>query len=420
MASINWISTRPAERASADVNTLFVREYGHKPAGVWSAPGRVNLIGEHVDYAGGISVPFALSQRTCVAVKQNNMGSYRIVSRIGKPEEIQRFTISVSDVGPGRPQNWAGYALGAVWAGVEEGAIDPALGGLDIAVESDVPVGAGLSSSAALECSTALAAAELVGAEKADRTALMRACIRAENEVVGASTGGLDQQISLFGRAGHALAIDFSQATARHIPFDIALRDLSILIVNTRAPHSLADGQYAARRRVIDGVTSSLGVDSLRFAEDAVARAAEWAAAHGPSPDEPIVDSELDWWRGVVARRVRHVVTEIDRTERAIAQLEAGDLHEFGASMLASHASLRDDYEVTIPELDLAVAEAMDGGAWGARMTGGGFGGSVIALLPRDRVEQAANSIYEAFGKRDFNVPEFAVAVPGDGARRER
>lgn len=405
---VNWFSTRSNEQAIADVTALF-REHFTEPAGVWSAPGRVNLIGEHVDYAGGICLPFALSQRTYVAAALNHDGVYRVVSQFGAENtqtETMHAEIAMDQVCPGYPDNWAGYVVGTVWAAGLE------VPGLDIAIVSDVPVGAGLSSSAALECSVALAAAGL-SKTSIDRTALMHAAIRAENEVVGASTGGLDQRIALFAEPGHALAIDFATDSTHQVPFQIADRGLAVLITNTNAPHSLADGQYASRRAVVDGVTADLGVESLRYADNAEAESARWAEANTPEG----VDAAA--WQATVGKRVRHIVSEIARTATAIEQLRAGDLAGFGESMQASHASLRDDYEVSVAQLDVSVDVAMEHGALGARMTGGGFGGSSIALLPSENVEVAAEAIARAFAKAGFAEPEFAVALPGAGARRE-
>lgn len=405
---VNWFSTRSNEQAIADVTALF-REHFTEPAGVWSAPGRVNLIGEHVDYAGGICLPFALSQRTYVAAALNHDGVYRVVSQFGAENtqtETMHTEIAMDQVCPGYPDNWAGYVVGTVWAAGLE------VPGLDIAIVSDVPVGAGLSSSAALECSVALAAAGL-SKTSTDRTALMHAAIRAENEVVGASTGGLDQRIALFAEPDHALAIDFATDSTHQVPFQIADRGLAVLITNTNAPHSLADGQYASRRAVVDGVTADLGVESLRYADNAEAASARWASANNPEG----VDAAA--WQATVGKRVRHIVSEIARTATAIEQLQAGDLAGFGESMQASHASLRDDYEVSVAQLDVSVDVAMQHGALGARMTGGGFGGSSIALLPSENVEQAAEAIARAFAEAGFAEPEFAVALPGAGARRE-
>lgn len=438
MTQPQWIPTRTEAQAEADVRALYKDVFGAEPVGVWSAPGRVNLIGEHVDYAAGISLPFALSQRTYVAASPNDGGTYRVVSRYAPnssaPAENIRFEVPVGDVAPGRPANWAGYAVGAIWAARESGVIpaeDPSSAGLDIAIVSDVPVGAGLSSSAALECSAVLAAFDLAQAAagkpplaelpqtQADevRAGLMRASMRAENEVVGASTGGLDQRIALFGQEGHALAIDFLANVAEQVPFDIASRGLAVLIVNTNAPHQLNDGQYASRRAVIDGVTEDLGVRSLREAEDAVARSAAWAEETVPEGVDADA-ADIEAWTETVARRVRHVVSEIERTAAAVDQLKQGDVDAFGFAMCASHASLRDDYQVTVPELDLAVDTALDCGALGARMTGGGFGGSAIALLDATLVETTAADVAEAFAQAGFQAPEFVLALPSDGAHR--
>ncbi|MDK8478497.1 galactokinase [Corynebacterium pseudodiphtheriticum] len=405
---VNWFSTRSNEQAIADVTALF-REHFTEPAGVWSAPGRVNLIGEHVDYAGGICLPFALSQRTYVAAALNHDGVYRVVSQFGAENtqsETMHTEIAMDQVCPGYPDNWAGYVVGTVWAAGLE------VPGLDIAIVSDVPVGAGLSSSAALECSVALAAANL-SKTSIDRTALMNAAIRAENEVVGASTGGLDQRIALFAEPGHALAIDFATDSTHQVPFQIADRGLAVLITNTNAPHSLADGQYASRRAIVDGVTADLGVESLRYADNAEAASARWAEANTPE------GADAAAWQATVGKRVRHIVSEISRTAEAIEQLQAGDIAGFGESMQASHSSLRDDYEVSVAQLDVSVDVAMEHGALGARMTGGGFGGSSIALLPSENVEVAAEAIARAFAEAGFAEPEFAVALPGAGARRE-
>ena len=415
-----WSPTRDDATGAADATALFKTAFDAAPAGVWAAPGRVNLIGEHVDYAGGICLPFALSQRTWVAVSPREDGLYRLVSDMGGGEP-QVVEIGVDEVGPGSPSDWTGYVVGAIWAQQEAGLLPEQLGGFDIAVTSDVPIGGGLSSSAALECSAALAAYELtvgpIGGPADDagsdvRAGLVAACIRAENEVVGASTGGLDQRISLFGQAGNALAIDYADDSAVQVPCDLPSHDLAILVIDTKAPHFLADGQYASRRGVIDAVTEGLGVGSLRECDDALGAAAEWAAANVPD------GTDAGEWERTVVKRVRHVVSEIERTAKAIGQLKAGDMAGFGESMCASHASLRDDYEVTCLELDLAVDTAMAHGAVGARMTGGGFGGSAIALVDAAQVEPIADAIAEAYAEAGFRPPEFLAAVPSDGAEK--
>ncbi|WP_448850957.1 galactokinase [Corynebacterium sp. 335C] len=414
-----WMPLRDREAAADDAVALFRERFGADPAGCWAAPGRVNLIGEHVDYAGGICLPFALGQSTVVAAAPRDDAILRVASAYGG--DVHEAEIDLREVGPEGPRGWTGYVAGAVWAATEAGVApagdDGAPRGLDLAIVSDVPVGAGLSSSAALECSAALAAVELATGRAAgddDRRALVGACMRAENEVVGASTGGLDQRIALFGREGMALAIDFAEDSDELVPCDVAAEGLAILVTDTNAPHSLADGQYATRRGVIDGVTEEAGAETLRVADDPHGAAERWADRTVPE------GMDAGEWRDVVARRVRHVLSEVERTAGAIGELRDGDFAAFGRSMCASHASLRDDYEVTCPELDLVVDEAMAVGALGARMTGGGFGGSAIALLPEDRVEEAAARIAAAFAAAGFAEPRFAVATPSAGAARVR
>ena len=415
-----WHATRSEKEGAIAATNLFEQTYHYTPEGVWAAPGRVNLIGEHVDYAGGICLPFALTQCAYVAVSRNNDGVYRAIDDAGGG---QVFEIPVSEVGPGSPNNWTGYVLGAIWAAGQAGLLGPgdsgeenaAMQGFDLALTSDVPIGAGLSSSAAIECSAAVAAVEIThgrSVNEVERVALVDATMRAENEVVGAATGGLDQKISLLGWKGNALAIDFGTGAYRQVPFNIEKKGLSILVANTNSPHSLADGQYASRRGVIDGVAEAAGKSTLRMVTNPYETAQAWAVSHTPEG----VDTQE--WVEIVHRRVRHVVSEIARTEKAIAQLEAGDLKAFGESMQLSHISLRHDYEVSTPELDTVVEIALAHGALGARMTGGGFGGSAIALLPSERLKECADAIAEAFNQRGYPVPEFIAATPSQGAHR--
>ncbi|MBN9643284.1 galactokinase [Corynebacterium mendelii] len=411
--SVDFVSTRSDQQSAADARKLFAATFDTEPEGVWAAPGRVNLIGEHVDYAGGICLPFALTQVTVAAMSRREDRVISIASVMPGGTEANTFEIDLSEVGPQSPANWAGYAAGSVWAAVEAGLM-PATG-FNIALVSDVPLGAGLSSSAALECSVALGAVELATGKAPDadiREKLIACCIRAENEVVGASTGGLDQTISLLGTRGHALEIDYADNSTTQVPADFAGNDLAILVINTNAPHSLADGQYASRRGIIDQVTAALGGKSLRDVAQPVEKAREWAVTHTPDTDDK------DDFLNMVGRRVRHVVSEIERTAGAVEELKRADFKAFGVSMCASHASLRDDYEVTCPELDSAVDAAMEAGALGARMTGGGFGGSAIALIPADTVDKVAEAVAAAAADNNLATPEFLVAVPSDGARR--
>lgn len=403
-----WIHTRTPEQLAADAINLFKATFNGTPSGVWGAPGRVNVIGDHVDYAGGVSIPFALQQLTAVAMSPRRDGIYSVTSIApGKSaEEAMQFRIPVTQVGPLSPNNWAGYIVGTIWAMEEAGIIDR-VQGFDIAVVSDVPLGSGLSSSAALECSTAVGAFEILHKRppsEEELAGIVEACMRAENDVVGASTGGLDQRASIYGKAGQALVIDFHADTCAHVPFDLAKEKLALLIADTNAPHALNDGQYASRRGLIDEVTKALGGEdsTLRDIDDAVRKTNQWAKDTHHDVDE-------------ATKRVKHVVEETNRTLRAAHSLEQGDFHAFSQFMADSHESLRDQYEVVTPELESAFQAA---GAFGARMTGGGFGGSVITLVPEDKVEETARRIDTAASEKGFPSPTFLVATPGDGARR--
>lgn len=404
----NWFTTRTDEELATAAHRLFVETFAEdeagaaapEPVGVWAAPGRVNLIGEHIDYAGGASIPFALEQNTAVAVRPRTDGAIRIASEF--EGSVAQACVPLSSVRPRHPADWSGYVAGTIWAAVEADLLQ--CDGLDIAIVSDVPVGSGLSSSAALECSIAVAAYELDHGHLPDdaaRAGLVEACIRAENEVVGASTGGLDQNASLFGQRGKALFLDFSTGAVERIPFDIASQDLVLLIADTNAPHTLSDGQYASRRGVIDDVHSAAG-DTIRDIPDAVDFAAIVAEKSSDSAE-------------LYQRRVRHVVEETERTLSAASALCASDLDTFRQLMRDSHVSLRDLYEVTTPELDSAFNAA---GELGARMTGGGFGGAVIALIAKNDVDATAQAIEEAAAQQGFPAPTFVVARPGEGARR--
>ena len=403
-----WITTRTDEELATVARRLFAAVFAEhesdaaapEPVGVWAAPGRVNLIGEHIDYAGGASIPFALEQNTAVAVRPRSDGVIRIASEFDG--SVVQACVPLSSVQPGHPADWSGYVAGTIWAAVEADLFQ--CDGLDIAIVSDVPVGAGLSSSAALECAIAVAAYELDHGclpDDAVRSELVAACIRAENEVVGASTGGLDQNASLFGQRGKALFLDFSTGAVERIPFDIASQDFVLLIADTNAPHTLSDGKYASRRGIVDDVQSKAEC-TIRDIPEAVDFAATVA-------DKSPHSAEL------YRRCVRHVVEETERTLRAASALCAFDLDTFRQLMRDSHVSLRDLYEVTTPELDSAFTAA---GELGVRMTGGGFGGAVIALVAKDDVDATAYAIEEAAAQQGFPAPTFVVAQPGEGARR--
>ena len=378
------------------VADAFTGLHGRPPLGVFAAPGRVNLIGEHVDYNGGLCLPMALPHATYAAVAPRDDGTVTVTSH----QQDDAFSASLDALGPGQATGWAAYAAGVLWALQEDGWELP---GMDVVVDSRVPLGAGLSSSAAIECAVAIGAAEIAGATLDDdlRSALVRACMRAESEVAGAPTGGMDQTIALFGRADCALLLDCRDWSTSQIGWDPASADLTLLVVDTRASHSLSDGGYESRRRDCETAARTLGVELLRDVED-------HDEAMGRLDDERI------------RRRVRHVFTEIDRVRDAVRQLEAGDFKGLGASFTASHESLRDDYEVSADELDVVVDTALENGALGARMTGGGFGGSAIALLPTDSVDPVAAAVASAFEDRGWQPPGLLTATPSPGARRTR
>ena len=377
------------------VATRFEAQHGHPPVGVFAAPGRVNLIGEHVDYNGGLCLPMALPHATYAAVAARDDDTVTVSS----VQSDDPFTGTVDDLG--RVTGWAAYAAGVLWAMREDGWDLP---GMDLVVDGRVPLGAGLSSSAALECAVALAAAEVAGVTVDDevRASLVRACMRAEREVAGAPTGGMDQTVALFGQAEAALLLDCRDWSTRQVPWDPAAAGLTLMVVDTRASHSLSDGGYASRRADCEAAAAQLGVDLLRDV-----------------PDQE-QDEALAALGDRVRPRVRHVFSEIARVREAVDLLEAGDVEGLGATFLASHASLRDDYEVSCAELDAVVDTAMAHGALGARMTGGGFGGSAIALVRSADVDAVATAVAAAYDERGWQAPGLLTALPSAGARRLR
>ncbi len=390
-----WTPTEGAER----VRTLFADRFGVDPDGTWSAPGRVNLIGEHTDYNGGLCLPIALPHRTYAALRRRDDDLVRLVSA-QEPDGMR--TIDLAEVAPGTVDGWAGYVVGVAWALRQAGY---AVRGFDVAIDSCVPYGAGLSSSAALEASVAVALDAVLdlGLAGSDdgRATLAALCVRAENEIAGAPTGGMDQAAALRAQEGDALLLDCLDGSVRQVPFDLTAHDLALLVVDTRAEHALVDGQYAARRATCEAAAARLGVSTLREVSDDP-RGLEWAL------------DKLD--DDVEVRRVRHVVTEIDRVTWFVALLDAGEVRLVGTLMNQSHASLRDDYEVSCRELDLVVETARAAGALGARMTGGGFGGSAIALVPVDQVDHAARAVADAFASAGLRAPTFLVATAAAAA----
>ena len=368
----------------------FAKLFGLYPDLVSSAPGRVNLIGEHIDYSDGFVLPFAIQARTYCALRIRSDERIRVATNQHKRDI---FESSISELKPQTGPVWSRYILGVLWAlGIKVG--------VEILVDSEVPSGAGLSSSAALECSVAIALNHHLELGKS-LTELARVTQRAENEYVGVPCGIMDQSISLMGRAGHALLLDCRDLSTRQIKVDFESHDLKLLIVDTRAHHALVDGGYAERRAQCESVAKALGVRAMRDLS-----LGELEAARTRLPD-------------VNYKRARHAVTEISRVLEAVKVLEADDFSNFGDLLTKSHQSLRDDYNVSCPELDLAVDTALNLGALGARMVGGGFGGSAIALIRSDDAAKVALGIEQAFEKRGFSSPRFFDSLPGDGARVE-
>jgi galactokinase len=302
----------------------------------------------------------------------------------------------VGQLGPGSVDGWAAYVAGTLWALREAGIEVP---GLDISVASDVPLGAGLSSSASLECAVAVAAADLAGRtdEPALRHLMVQAAIRAENEVVGASTGGMDQAVAMLADEGAALLIDTKDFSTRPVQLGLAEADLQLLVIDTRVRHALADGQYGKRRRDCELAAELLG---LQYLADATL-----------ADIERLEDPQL-------RARARHVVTEVARVDRFVELVRAGRIAECGPLLDASHASLRDDYDVSAVELDTVVAAATGAGALGARMTGGGFGGSAIALVPTDAVPAVSDAVVRACQERGLTIPGTLAVTSGAAARR--
>ncbi|RKN37752.1 galactokinase [Streptomyces hoynatensis] len=371
--------------------------FGGAPEGVWAAPGRVNLIGEHTDYNEGFVMPLALPHTTTATVSRRADRLLRLHSRDMPGGQVE---LRLDELRPRSVAGWAAYPAGVAWALQQAG---HELTGADVSFSSNVPVGAGLSSSAALEVVTALAFSDLQGLGlPAER--LARLSQVAENDFVGMPCGILDQMASACCDAGHVLYLDTRDLHRRQVPFAMALEGLRLLVVDTRVKHSHADGAYAERRAQCEAGARALGVGYLR---DVPFEGLDEALARLGDP--------------VVRRRVRHIVTENRRVERVIELLDAGRAREIGPILTEGHASLRDDFEVSCPELDLVVATATGGGlagVLGARMTGGGFGGSAIVLVEESAAETVGKAIGDAFAAAGHAAPRIFEAIPSAGAQR--
>lgn len=384
----------------------FQLQYGGPPDGVFSAPGRVNLIGEHTDYNNGLVLPFAIDARARVAARRIDEPVIRVVS-VQREGAVIEAPLSVLQPGSAAATGWPAYVLGTAWALIQAGIDIP---GAELALDSSVPVGAGLSSSAAVECASGLALSTLAGVRLTPGD-LARLAQRAENDFVGVPCGLMDQMASASCRAGHLLFFDVGQGSTENIPFDPEAHDLQVLVIDTGVHHELADGEYAKRRASCEQAAALLGLNSLRDITDGDAALSALGAEDNGLP---AADREL------LVRRVRHVLTENARVLAVVNRLRDGDIAGIGADLTASHASMRDDYEISSVELDTAVDAALDAGALGARMTGGGFGGSAIALIRTDDAGIVTDAVEKAFAAAGFGAPSIRHFTPADGALQER
>jgi galactokinase len=384
--------TNPAHPEEAAAK-LFAETFGRSPEGRWAAPGRVNLIGEHTDYNDGFVLPFALPERTVVAAGRASSPGWTVRSEL----EAETVHIGPDDLTPGKVKGWSAYVAGVVWALADAGyEVPPA----ELMIASNVPLGSGLSSSHALECATLTALAGIGGFQIAglDAAKLVQ---RTENIYVGAATGLMDQAASLMCTAGHALFLDCRSLETEQVPLDLTGAGLALLILNTNTPHTHATGEYAERRRSCERGAEILGVPALRDIDLA---------------DLPDALAKID--DEVIRRRVRHVVTEDARVLRTVALLRSGSVREAGPLLTASHASMRDDFEITVPQVDTAVEAALAAGAYGSRMTGGGFGGCIIALTDLDKAADTAKAVEDAFAAAGYTAPDWFTATPSAGASR--
>jgi galactokinase len=397
--SPNGTPATPSADATALRETViaeFTARYGSAPEGVWSAPGRVNLIGEHTDYNEGFVLPFAINRRTVLALATRSDRVIRI-STAFSPELVE---IAIDDLAPEALSGWSAYLLGVAWVLGEFGANLDAVTGVDIYLDSTVPVGAGLSSSAALESAIATALND-VWSLGLDRQTLAKVGQLTENNVVGAPTGIMDQSASMLGRTDSAVFLDCRSLDAEVIPLGFAEAGLALLVIDTKVEHAHATGGYSARRNSCEAGAAAFEVPSLRYLSvDDLPRA------------QGILDDET-------FRRVRHVITEDQRVLDTVRTLREKGPRAIGALLDASHTSMRDDFEISVAEIDLAVETARAAGAIGARLTGGGFGGSAIALIPIESVAAVEQAILAAFAEQGFTTPGLFVVTAAEGASHD-
>ena len=371
----------------SSIQEKFLEIFGEEPDLIAAAPGRVNLIGEHIDYSEGFVLPFAIKDRTTAAIRKRDDSTVRIASAQRRNKVV---TVDINNVKPGLKGEWERYALAVLWSmGVKTG--------VDLLIDGHVPLGAGLSSSAALECSVATAVNHLfdMGFSLED---LARLTQRAENQYVGVPCGIMDQSVSLMATVGSALLLDCRDLSTRNIPFDVASSGLELLIIDTQAHHALTDGGYAERRASCESVATKLAIKSMR----------ELSMAQ--------LDAGKELLPPVEYVRARHAVSEMQRVLDCVDALSKSDFVKVGELINQSHASLRDDYTVSCPELDTAVDASLAAGALGARMVGGGFGGSAIALIQASKTTETIRAVEKAFADKKFKAPRFFTSLPSQGA----
>jgi galactokinase len=375
----------------------FLVRFGAEPR-LFRAPGRVNLIGEHTDYNAGFVMPAAIRFYTTVAAAPRTDRLLRIRSvNLAETREMALPGPLAAQNRSGQNSHWVDYVCGVAWALQEEGIL---VGGADMLIHGEVPLGAGLSSSAALEVAAALALTQVAG-QSIGGVQLAKICQRAENQYVGMRCGIMDQFASVHGRAGHAIMLDCRSLEHRYL----SLQAAQLVICNTMVRHRLAGSEYNRRREQcelgVQGLARKIpGMTALRDVSSEQLRALK------------------DMLDPLIFRRCRHVVSENERVVAAASALEGADLAGFGALMRESHRSLRDDYEVSCDELDLMVrlADSIDG-VYGARMTGGGFGGCTVNLVRTDRVQPFCAQLAADYARATGRRPEIYVCEAADGAR---
>ena len=382
-----------------ELKQTFAKAYGKEATAVYFSPGRVNLIGEHTDYNGGSVFPCALSFGTYLLLAPNGTQTMRFKS-LNMPEVVEVPVDKMTEPLPGK--SWVNYPMGCFAWYVRQGhKFDQ---GLDVLIWGNVPAGAGLSSSAALEVVAAFAANDYLGLNY-NHTDFAKIGQLAEHEFAGVNCGIMDQFASSWGKKDHAIHLNCDTLEFEHVP--VKLNGIKVVIANTHSPHHLDSGAYNDRV-----AQCQLALQQLRKVKPELKNLAELTEAEFEKIENAITDP-------VAHKRARHVVGEVQRTSDAVKALKAGDIQKFGKLMNASHVSLRDDYDVTGLQLDTMAEEAWKvPGVLGSRMTGGGFGGCTVSLVKDEAIEQFKKQVGENYERITGIKPEFYVAEISDGARR--